>query len=121
VLDWFHLVENLHKAGGSLKRIARAESYLWEGKVEETIALFEGLTSQKFLNFVAYIEHHRHRIINYRYHQQNAICSIGSGVVESSIKQIDRRLKISGAPWKEEKVPQVLKHRCAYINDALLA
>jgi hypothetical protein len=121
VLDWFHLVENLHKAGGSLKRIARAETLLWEGKVEETLMLFEGLTSKRFVNVGAYIENHRHRIINYQYHQQNAICSIGSGAVESSIKQIDRRLKISGAQWKEQNVPQVLRHRCAYLNDSLLA
>jgi hypothetical protein len=63
----------------------------------------------------------KHRIINYQYHQQNTICSIGSGAVESSIKQIDRRLKISGAQWKEQNVPQVLRHRCVYLNDSLLA
>jgi hypothetical protein len=121
VLDWFHLMENLHKVGGSLKRIAQAETLLWEGKVEETLNLFEGLKGKSFLNFRAYLENHRHRLIDYQYHQQNAICSIGSGAVESSIKQIDRRLKISGAQWKEENVPQVLRHRCAYLNDALFA
>ena len=35
------------------------------------------------------------------------------------IKQIDQRLKISGAQWKRENVAQVLKHRCAYLNDTL--
>ena len=59
------------------------------------------------------------RIINYNYYQEEEICSIGSGAVESTVKQIDRRLKISGAQWKEENVPQVLKHRCAYLNDKL--
>ena len=29
---------------------------------------------------------------------------------------IDRRTKISGAQWKAENVPQVLAHRCAYLN-----
>ena len=47
------------------------------------------------------------------------ICAIGSGAVESTVKQIDRRLKISGAQWKSENVPQVLKHRCAYLNNTL--
>jgi hypothetical protein len=32
------------------------------------------------------------------------------------VKQIDRRLKISGAQWQKSNVPQVLKHRCAYLN-----
>ncbi len=44
------------------------------------------------------------------------ICSIGSGAVESAVKQIDRRTKISGAQWNIENVPQVLAHRCAYLN-----
>ena len=35
--------------------------------------------------------------------------TIGSGSVESSIKQIGRRIKISGAQWKKEHVAQVLK------------
>jgi hypothetical protein len=29
---------------------------------------------------------------------------------------LDRRTKISGAQWKAENVPQVLAHRCAYLN-----
>ena len=59
------------------------------------------------------------RIVNYDYYQQEKICSVGSGAVESTIKQMDRRLKISGAQWKRENVAQVLKHRCAYLNDTL--
>jgi hypothetical protein len=44
---------------------------------------------------------------------------VGSGAIESTIKQIDRRLKISGAQWNEGNVSQVLKHRCAYLNAQL--
>ncbi|MBD2602864.1 ISKra4 family transposase, partial [Microcystis viridis FACHB-1342] len=43
------------------------------------------------------------------------IC-IGSGSVESKIKQIGARMKIVGAQWKAENVPQYLKLRCAYLN-----
>jgi len=53
------------------------------------------------------------------YYQAEQICSIGSGAFESTIKQIDRRIKISGAQWKRENVPQVLAHRCAYLNGRL--
>ena len=35
--------------------------------------------------------------------------------------QIDRRTKISGAQWKKENVPQVLAHRCAYLNGLIFA
>lgn len=120
ILDWYHLMENLHKVGGSLKRLSEAESLLWFGKVEETIALFSCLKKKQAVNFCLYLDKHRHRIINYNYYQQEQICSIASGAVESTVKQIDRRLKISGAQWKEENVPQVLKHRCAYLNNAFV-
>ncbi|MCA6616328.1 MAG: hypothetical protein IM531_16990, partial [Pseudanabaena sp. M090S1SP1A06QC] len=43
----------------------------------------------------------------------------GSGAVESSIKQIGRRIKISGAQWNQKNVPQVLTHRYAYLNGLL--
>jgi hypothetical protein len=39
VLDWFHLIENLHKVGGSLKRLKQAQSLLWKGQVDATISI----------------------------------------------------------------------------------
>ena len=35
--------ENLHKVGGSLKRLRQAQALLWQGKVDETMALFDGM------------------------------------------------------------------------------
>jgi len=40
ILDWYHLKENLYKAGGSVKRLKQAESLLWRGQVNEVIDLF---------------------------------------------------------------------------------
>ena len=119
ILDWFHLVENLYKVGGSQKRLDQGKQLLWQGKVEETVALFSTLKRHQAQNFCTYLRHHSHRIVNYDYYQSENICAIASGAVESTVKQIDRRLKISGAQWKIENVPQVLKHRCAYLNNTL--
>ena len=47
--------------------------------------------------------------------------SIGSGDVESLVKQISARTKLTGAAWKVSHIPQVLAHRCAYLNDELTA
>ena len=44
---------------------------------------------------------------------------IGSGPVESWVKQIDARLQVSGAQWNAESLPQMLKLRCAYLNEQL--
>ncbi|MEG5239823.1 ISKra4 family transposase, partial [Microcoleus sp. A6-C6] len=45
--------------------------------------------------------------------------SIGSGTVESIIKRIGFRVKISGAQWNIESVPSILSLRCAYLNGQL--
>jgi hypothetical protein len=116
ILDWYHLNENLQKVGGSIKRLNQAETYLWQGNVESATALFKDLKKKPAVNFCQYLEKHKERIINYEMFQRDNICSIGSGAVESGIKQIARRVKISGASWKSEHVGQVLAHRCAYLN-----
>lgn len=137
ILDWFHLMENLHKIGGSNQRLFAARNLLWHGKIDETILLFSDCDLKQAENFCAYLEKHRQQIINYYYFQTELlgfvawsgdptartpqICSIGSGAIESTIKQIDRRTKISGAQWKVENVPQVLAHRCAYLNGLISA
>ena len=61
-------------------------------------------------------EKHKQRIINYEVCSREGICSIGSEAVESGIKQIARRIKISGDSWKLEHVGQVLAPSCAYLN-----
>lgn len=116
ILDWYHLKENLYKVGGSIKRLRKGEELLWHGKVEETLELFDNLKNKLYQNFCQYLETHRQRIINYDYYQQENISSLGSGSIESGIKQIGMRVKISGAQWKSENVSSILSLRCAYLN-----
>lgn len=115
ILDWYHLNENLYKVGGSNQRLRTVESLLWRGKVDEAIAAFADWDSPQVKNFLAYLEKHRLRIPDYQDFRSQGI-TIGSGAVESKIKQIGRRIKISGAQWNRSNLPQVLKHRCAYLN-----
>ena len=119
ILDWYHLKEILYKVGGSLKRLKRAEAFLWQGQVEATVALFTDCRKKPARNFCAYLQQHHHRIVNYSYYQAEQLCSISSGAVESAIKQIGLRVKISGAQWKPDNVNQVLSVRCAYLNGTL--
>ena len=82
-------------------------------------ALFTQCQGKKFLNFIAYIDKHQTRIVNYSYYQAEQLCSIGSGAVESAIKQIGARIKISGAQWHFDSVKHILSVRCAYLNGLL--
>ena len=118
ILDWYHLVENLYGVGGSLKRLKQAKALLWEGRIDQTQALFADCSLKQACRFCDYLERHRHRIVNYRYFQAEQISSIGSGAVESAIKQIDHRMKLPGAQWVPDNVQQALQVRCAYLNGA---
>lgn len=80
-----------------MQRLNQAESLLWRGQVDAAKTLFDNFTSIEARNFCNYLDKHRSRIVNYEYFQAEQICSIGSGAVESAVKQIDRRTKISGA------------------------
>lgn len=115
ILDWYHLVENLGKVGGSQHRLDAVEAFLWQGDVDSAIEQFNESQHQRVRIFIAYLNKHRQRIVNYGYYQAEGI-SIGSGAIESTIKQIGRRIKLSGAQWKKDNVPQVLKHRSSYLN-----
>ncbi len=117
VLDWYHLKENLYKLGGSLQRLHQVETMLWLGWVEAAITELEGLSSKPAENFRAYLHKHRHRIPNDQQYQRLGI-PIGSGSVESKIKQIGNRVKISGALWNRENVAQILRLRCAYLSNS---
>ena len=115
ILDWYHLVENLGKVGGSGQRLNCVESLLWKGDVDAAIEQFSDWQHENVNKFINYLNRHRSRIVNYGYFQAEGI-TIGSGAVESTVKQIGRRIKISGAQWNRDNVPQVLLHRCAYLN-----
>jgi hypothetical protein len=40
ILEEFHLMENLHKIGGSNQRLNQAKTLLWQGRVDDAIAVF---------------------------------------------------------------------------------
>lgn len=120
ILDWYHLVENLGKVGGSQQRLDAVEARLWQGDVEGAVKRFDDWQHERVERFIGYLTRHRHRIVNYSDYQAEGI-SIGSGEIESLVKQIGRRVKISGAQWHQDNVQQVLLHRCAYLNGCFSA
>ena len=52
------------------------------------------------------------------YYQMEGL-PIGSGPVESWVKQIDARLQVTGAQWNEESLPHMLNLRSLYLNHQL--
>jgi hypothetical protein len=120
VLDWYHLMENLHRVGGSNQRLAEVREQLWRGEVDAAQLAFADWQAPQAANFVSYLERHRQRLPNYAQRQAEGL-AIGSGEVESTIKRIGSRIKISGAQWLPESVNPMLRLRCAYLNGLLNA
>lgn len=115
VLDWYHLIENLYRVGGSNRRLRQVKNLLWQGLLDDAITEFNDLKKKQARNFQNYLRKHRFRIPDYQLYQELGIC-IGSGSVESWIKQIASRIKIVGAQWNSKNVSQMLRLRCAYLN-----
>lgn len=118
VLDWYHLSENLYRVGGSLKVLKKVENCLWHGQIDEGLSEISRWSGKEVNNFRAYVQKHRSRIPDYSLYQELGIC-IGSGSVESAIKQIGNRMKIVGAQWKADNIPRYLNLRCAYLNGGI--
>ncbi len=97
------------------RRLRKAKNYLWQGLVADAVEQFNELNKKQAKNFQNYLSKHSSRIPDYQLYQELGIC-IGSGSVESWIKQIGSRIKIIGAQWNPKNVPQILKLRCAYLN-----
>ncbi len=119
IIDWYHLMENLHKIEAKKKDLLQLQAYLWFGEVETSINYLKKLKPIGGNNFCNYLKKHQSRIVNYHYFQWQKICSIGSGAVETAVKQISHRVKLPGAQWNEESVSQILQLRCTYLNGQL--
>ncbi len=119
ILDWYHLKQNLYKIQATKKFLVDIEAELWHGQVESAITKLKKCKYVGATQFINYLCKHRHRLVNYMYFQAEQLSSIGSGAVESAVKQIDKRLQIVGACWKYENLPQMVSLRCAYLNGFL--
>ncbi|NES93569.1 ISKra4 family transposase, partial [Okeania sp. SIO2B9] len=118
VLDWYHLKENLYKVDATEAVLESLSSQLWEGRLQQVLSCLSELDNESARRFSAYLSNHAGRIPNYRYYQMEGF-PIGSGPVESWVKQIDARLQVTGAQWNEETLPLMLKLRAGYLNHQL--
>jgi len=118
ILDWYHLKENLYKVEAPEAVLESLSSQLWEGQLQTVLVRLSELDHDSARRFRTYLSTHAGRIPNYRYYQMEGL-PIGSGPVESWVKQIDARLQVTGAQWNEESLPHMLNLRSLYLNHQL--
>lgn len=117
VLDWFHLMENLHKVQMLPSMHKWLEHLLWHGAVDSALQFLLPIKQHKSQCFQNYLRKHRQRLPDYHRYQQLGL-PIGSGKVESTIKQIGFRVKLAGASWNPCNVPKILRLRTAFLNNS---
>ena len=117
VLDWYHLMENLHKVDAPPSDLKQIKTFLWSGCFEDASKQLKSIDTYASRTFRAYLNKHRHRIVPYDLYQLMGL-DIGSGAVESTVKRIGARLKLSGAQWSSKNVNRMLRLRCSYLNHA---
>lgn len=122
IVDWFHAVEHLSEAAHALypdekdekKRKRWLKTYkdhLYMGHIHKIIGVLH-TCGQADLS--TYFERHQRRM---QYHQfREAGLPIGSGTIESGVKQFKQRLCGTGMRWQEDNANQMLVIRASVLS-----
>lgn len=123
VVDWFHAVEHLSEAAHALypddKDTHKRKSWLkthkdrlYMGRIHEIIA---ALHRRDRADLALYFERHQRRM-QYLEFRENGL-PIGSGTVESGVKQYKQRLCGTGMRWNSDCAQRMLVIRSASLSD----
>jgi hypothetical protein len=120
IVDWFHAVQHLAQAASTLYPDDEAKRHRWFnlqrdrlylGNVEGIITSFEeaGLASE-----VGYFRDHQRRMQYLEFREEGY--PIGSGTVESGVKQFKQRLTGPGMRWEAQAAARMVILRSAALG-----
>lgn len=123
IVDWFHAVQHLADAAQTLypnendagRRAAWLKIYkehLYRGRVHNIISV---LKKQKLDDLAIYFERHQRRMQYLEFREEGF--PIGSGTIESGVKQFKQRLTGSGMRWNLDNANRMLVIRAAVLGD----
>jgi len=124
VVDWFHAVEHLSEAAHVLypnsddtaKRQRWLKTYkghLYMGRIHKIIAV---LHQRGLPQLATYFERHQRRMQYLEFRERGL--PIGSGTVESGVKQFKQRLSGTGMRWNQANADRMLVIRSATLSNA---
>ena len=130
IVDWFHATQHLADAAQALypdemdskKRLHWLKIYkdhLYKGQVHQIITL---LKKRRLDDFATYFERHQRRMQYLEFREEGF--PIGSGTIESGVKQFKQRLAGTGMRWTLNNANRMLVIRAAVLGhdfDALWA
>jgi hypothetical protein len=126
VVDWYHAVEHLHKAASALypdeqdahnrqRWFKTYKNHLYMGRIHKIIAV---LQRHERPDLALYFERHQRRM-QYLEFRENGL-PIGSGTVESGVKQFKQRLSGTGMRWHLDNANRMLIIRAAVLGKDFL-
>jgi hypothetical protein len=122
IVDWYHATQHLSAAGHALYPDNESQAHKWVSQKRQH--LFQGdihlittsLDGAGLSDHSRYFHTHKRRM---QYHQfQDDGFPIGSGTVESSIKQFKARLTGPGMRWSRSGAEHMLVIRAAVMDDS---
>lgn len=123
VVDWFHAVEHLAEAAQALypdekeaskrKRwLKRYKDHLYMGRVH---LITRVLNRRGFPSLATYFERHKNRMQYLEFREEGL--PIGSGTVESGVKQFKQRLSGTGMRWNADNAKRMIVIRSAILGN----
>ena len=122
VVDWYHATEHLYKAAITLyphdsdlpKRqrwVKKYKDHLYMGRIEKIISV---LHKRGVSHLATYFERHKRRMQYLTFRE--AGLPIGSGTVESGVKQFKQRLTGTGMRWHLDNANRMIVLRSAILG-----
>jgi hypothetical protein len=123
IVDWFHAIQHLAEAALALyplekdllnrtRWLTTYKTHLYMGRVHKIIA---ALKRRGRDDLALYFERHQRRMQYLEFRE--AGWPIGSGTVESGVKQFKQRLTGTGMRWNEDNVNRMLVIRAAVLGN----
>lgn len=122
IVDWFHAVQHLTDAATALypdeqdsksrtRWLTTCKDHLYMGRIHQIIT---ALHQRGRDDLAGYFEHHQRRMQYLEFREEGF--PIGSGTVESGVKQFKQRLSGSGMHWHAENANRMLVIRAAVLG-----
>lgn len=123
IVDWFHALEHLHQAASAIypqetdlrKRqqwLKTQTEALYMGRIH---TLIQALDQAGQSQFSTYFDRHQRRMQYLEFREEGF--PIGSGTVESAVKQFKQRLCATGMIWNAENAQRMLFLRASVLSN----
>ena len=122
IVDWYHATQHLAAAAQARFPSDAEAAHRWTTQLKDLLIkdevwkIIAALHEVGLAHHAAYFEEHRYRLLYAMFRAEGF--PIGSGTIESGVKQYKQRLAGPGMRWSRAGAKRMLTIRSAVLNDA---